>query len=160
MKKCTKCKLSKDINEFGPTKSTKTGLMSWCRSCCREYGRNHYKQNSERLIKQTTEYNRKNKENRKKIIRKNHLIKTFGITPNDYNLILKSQNGVCLICRGLQKNTSINLAVDHCHVTGKVRGLLCDSCNNGLGRFKDNPELLIKAAEYLKRPLSKTQEPL
>lgn len=67
---------------------------------------------------------------------------------------MKKQNGTCAICNQpeIVKNNQgqiISLAVDHCHVTGKTRGLLCFCCNVGLGVFKNNPNLLRKAAEYL-----------
>lgn len=57
--------------------------------------------------------------------------------------------GVCHICGGVDKDR--NLAIDHCHQTGKMRGLLCMGCNTALGRFKDNPDLLRKAAEYIEK---------
>jgi len=63
-----------------------------------------------------------------------------GNTPSE-------QNGVCAICSGVSKNKS--LAVDHNHVTGIVRGLLCDRCNRGLGNFQDSPKYFRRALEYL-----------
>ena len=74
--------------------------------------------------------------------------KKFGIGLHQYETILKEQNGVCYLC-GEQEFR--NLAVDHCHKTGKVRRLLCSECNMGLGKFKDNPNLLRKAAEYVEQ---------
>lgn len=73
-----------------------------------------------------------------------HLRQAYGITPEDYNNILKSQDGKCKICR-----SNIKLHLDHCHTTGKVRGILCSMCNHGIGNFKDNIELMKKAIEYL-----------
>lgn len=79
--------------------------------------------------------------------KRDHQLKSeFGISLNEYEEILGSQNGVCAICKQPQEKT---LCVDHCHKTGVVRGLLCDNCNNGLGRFGDNPEILISAIDYL-----------
>lgn len=64
-----------------------------------------------------------------------------------------SSNGVCQICgkpqTGFKNGGQKNLAIDHCHKTGKVRGLLCTKCNTALGKFNDDPSLLRKAAEYL-----------
>lgn len=81
-------------------------------------------------------------------IRRNSLLKTkFGITLDQYNEMLVEQNGVCAICGKIDKFQA--LSVDHSHQSGKVRGLLCSSCNNGLGRFKDSHEILQKAIEYL-----------
>jgi len=73
-----------------------------------------------------------------------HLRQHYGITPEDYNNILKSQDGKCKICKSSNK-----LHLDHCHSTGKVRGILCQSCNHGLGNFKDNLDLMKKGIEYL-----------
>lgn len=74
----------------------------------------------------------------------------YGITIEKYEEFLLKQNSVCAICskpETIKGKTS--LSVDHCHITNKVRGLLCDSCNKGLGNFKDNPQLLEKAKIYL-----------
>jgi hypothetical protein len=74
----------------------------------------------------------------------------FGISVWDWLTMMLEQDHRCKIC-----GTPISVgrdfhAVDHCHATKKVRGLLCMPCNTGLGRFKDDPELLLKAVEYLR----------
>lgn len=74
--------------------------------------------------------------------------KNYGISLEDYEIILVKQGGVCGICFCKDKNK--RLAVDHCHKTGKIRGLLCNKCNIGIGYFDDNIENLIKAANYLR----------
>lgn len=77
-----------------------------------------------------------------------NLTKTYGITLEKYEEILAAQSGVCAICKNAPtKNRS--LAVDHDHETGAVRGLLCTSCNTGIGQFKDNTQLLLGAIDYL-----------
>lgn len=75
-------------------------------------------------------------------------LRRFGMTPDDYLRMLDRQNGVCGICR--RKNGKKKLCVDHCHTTGRVRGLLCTKCNKGLGIFGDDAARLVRAAEYLK----------
>lgn len=79
--------------------------------------------------------------------------RAYGITLEEYERMEKEQGGLCAVCRKPEAVTragsKLSLAVDHCHNTGKVRGLLCTSCNNGLGRFKDDPELLRAAIAYL-----------
>lgn len=72
--------------------------------------------------------------------------KKFGIGLHQYQTLLEEQGGVCYLCGGTDFR---NLAVDHCHKTGKVRRLLCSECNMGLGKFKDNADLLRKAADYV-----------
>lgn len=73
---------------------------------------------------------------------------SYGISEYDYNRILKEQNDVCKICGGVSKDGK-PLHVDHCHKTGRIRGLLCSLCNLGLGAFRDSSELLILASRYL-----------
>jgi len=89
-----------------------------------------------------------NKE-RNKSQRNRNLQAKFGICEAQYDLILKSQNGVCAIC-DLPPGGE-NLCVDHDHKTGKIRGLIHKTCNVALGMFKDDPELLEKAATYLRK---------
>lgn len=81
--------------------------------------------------------------------KQHELQKMFGITLADYEAMLSAQGGVCAVCG--QKDEWFNLAVDHCHATGRIRGLLCSQCNRGLGLFKDRADLLDKAAQYLRR---------
>jgi hypothetical protein len=71
----------------------------------------------------------------------------YGITDDRYQEMVTDQGGRCLICK--EPPSKKSLAVDHCHKTGKVRGLLCHMCNLALGGFKDNPELLKSAIAYL-----------
>ena len=63
--------------------------------------------------------------------------------------LLRSQDGRCAICRIPEEESKRPLVIDHCHKSGKIRALLCNSCNVGLGMFKDDPEFLRAAAEYL-----------
>lgn len=72
----------------------------------------------------------------------------FNITYSEYMSMLKSQNESCLIC-GTKHTDSKKLVVDHCHITGKVRSLLCSNCNTGIGMFKENKEFLINAIKYI-----------
>ena len=85
--------------------------------------------------------------------RRRNNIRRYGITLEDYNTLLEQQNGVCAICKNPEtltvKGKIVNLSVDHCHDTGVVRGLLCRSCNVGLGNFRDDVNLLETAISYL-----------
>jgi hypothetical protein len=82
-------------------------------------------------------------------IRDLFLQKNYGISLEEYRTLVEKQKGLCLICQKAPEDKA--LAVDHCHATGRVRGLLCIPCNVGLGNFKDDPKLLQKAAEYLEK---------
>lgn len=84
------------------------------------------------------------------------LRKQYGITAEDYARMRADQGGVCAICGNGQSHNVKNgaparLCVDHCHTTGKVRGLLCVSCNRMLGYARDDPKLLRGAIGYLRR---------
>jgi hypothetical protein len=75
------------------------------------------------------------------------VLKRYGISVLEYELRLALQGGVCAICKEKPKRW---LFVDHCHRTGKVRGLLCGNCNSGLGFYQDNPRLTLAATTYLR----------
>lgn len=78
----------------------------------------------------------------------------FGITPEDYDRMYNAQSGRCGICGTHQCETGRRFAVDHCHHTGIVRGLLCFACNVGIGKLNDDPELLRRGMEWVQRPAS------
>lgn len=105
--------------------------------------------NSEKLRATSAEWYVNNKARAATSARRSKLA-SFGMTPESYAVMLEAQNHVCAIC---QTNVPVakkaSLHIDHCHATGKVRGLLCHHCNVGLGAFKDNVEFLMKAAGYL-----------
>jgi nitrate/TMAO reductase-like tetraheme cytochrome c subunit len=79
----------------------------------------------------------------------------YNITPEHYDEMVKSQNNRCAICGNVEiakhniTKKVQKLAVDHCHSSGKVRGLLCQDCNRGLGKFHDNIQRLENAIKYL-----------
>lgn len=76
---------------------------------------------------------------------------SYGIGLPEYMEMYSKQNGKCLVCETERPNFGKQgLVIDHCHSKGHIRGLLCVHCNTGLGQFKDNPDLLQKAIEYLK----------
>lgn len=76
-------------------------------------------------------------------------IRGYGITVEEHDRLEAEQGGTCAICGGVNKNMA--LCIDHDHSTGEVRGLLCNLCNRAIGLMKDDPELLVKAAEYIRK---------
>ena len=103
------------------------------------------------------ERRKKNKEDPRKV-KNSYLKRIFKITLEDYEKLLEKQNNLCKICNKpetMKQTRSVNklrsLAVDHCHETGKIRGLLCGRCNNMIGYAKDNPNILRLGADYLER---------
>ena len=131
MKQCTTCLEFKPEEHFHWHYTDKGIRRHTCNVC---------RSNVEKLRQQTDSY---------KVKRTDYsLRKAYGISSEEYQEKLKQQNYVCAICN--KEKTTRALAVDHCHVTGIIRSLLCGSCNTGLGHFKDSPELLNKAADYIK----------
>lgn len=121
-----------------------------CLTCDREY-RKQYQARPEYNAKaaaKAAEW-RRNRPAEAKAERRRQNLRMYGLTPRKYAVMLELQGGVCAICRCACK-TGRNLAVDHDHDTGVVRGLLCNDCNNGLGRFADDTERLEAAINYLK----------
>lgn len=81
-----------------------------------------------------------------------HIQATYGISYDRYLVLLERQGGKCAVCRTENPGPKRNyFCVDHCHTTGVVRGLLCDNCNLGIGKLRDDPDILRKAADYLER---------
>lgn len=73
-------------------------------------------------------------------------VRKYGLTYEQFAGMVSAQNGACLICREVPPDV---LRVDHCHATGRIRGLLCRHCNTGIGMLKDSPVLVASALEYL-----------
>lgn len=143
LKYCPGCENDLDPNDFGNDQSTVDGLRCYCRTC--QSGQTtayHVRQ----LMEDPTYLVR-----RDAIVNRSWLKSKYGITPERYSELLEQQNGRCAICKSTNpgRSGSQRFAVDHDHVTGEVRGLLCDHCNVGLGRFQDNPMLLQAATLYL-----------
>lgn len=174
-KTCSRCKKTKSINEFYVSSRRKDGLDYWCKTCRKKYqltergkeshkkalkkyrqskkgkimakrAGKKYREPEERKIAHK-EYNREwyRRKGRDYSLRFN-----YGITLKQYEEMLKQQNEVCAVCSEVNLNGKL-LCVDHNHKTGKVRGLLCDSCNHVLGMGKENVDRLAKAILYLKK---------
>lgn len=88
-------------------------------------------------------------EKKRAYYREYHFMKKYGMSMADFESLLAMQNGACAICSG-RPHSMLLFHVDHDHVTGKVRGILCQRCNMSLGGFGDSADLLTKAISYLK----------
>jgi hypothetical protein len=158
MKECTNCKIQQPTENYhikNRKKKRKDGSThSWighyaeCKSCWTERSVESFHKYKEYY----KEYNKNYCPNKKK---SSQLKYEYGITLEQYNQLLVEQEGSCSICKSVSPNRSGSnyFHVDHCHITNKVRGLLCNSCNLGLGSFKDNTIILQKAIEYLNNSL-------
>lgn len=139
MKQCTVCKETKHIDNFYNNKRTKDGKAYRCKECD-SLARHKWAEN--------------NPERQAYSARNRRLKYIYGVDIPWYESQLAKQNNCCAICGTTENKTSgdrqdWNFAVDHCHDTGKVRGLLCNTCNRALGLFQDRKEVLEKAIAYL-----------
>jgi hypothetical protein len=166
-KVCTRCKKDKPLSAYNKTKRNSSGLDAHCRECSKLAQVQWRKNNPDK----GKEYDRKWKDNNAVYLaqvkpdylsteyRKNtqltrgwahFLKKTYRLSPKEFYALLESQDGGCAICG--RKDSGVRnrqMHLDHCHETGRNRGILCHSCNVGLGNFKNNPDRLFAAAAYL-----------
>lgn len=159
---CSRCKSHKNKSEFSSDRTRKSGLSYWCKSCQSANATTPEKRARKRelfrLNNSLPENIAKRIERRDSVEQRARIHKTmrqyrYGLSPEDHHKLLDKQNGVCAICKKpetkIVNGKLIPLSVDHDHVTGKVRGLLCRTCNNALGQFKDSLENLYSAIKYL-----------
>lgn len=127
-------------------------MRSYDKDKIRIQNRRYYEANREAIKARTKAYYDHHKSDptyKAKIKRKNaawHRRRNYGVTEETYQQMLIHQNGRCSIC-----GSDVDLCLDHCHATGKVRAIVCRRCNKVLGFSGDQPELLKKAAEYLEK---------
>lgn len=142
MKVCNKCEVSKPLAEFYKDKSNKTdGHYSICKVCKHASTEAWRLANKEHVNARTRKYNKANYQKLR--------LQRYGLTQDVHAAMLKEQDGCCAICARPQKGKR-PLVVDHCHMTDKVRALLCYGCNRAL-HVLETPGLLAKALSYLKR---------
>tara|TARA_B100001250_G_C19601306_1_gene700751 strand:+ start:59 stop:481 length:423 start_codon:yes stop_codon:yes gene_type:complete len=133
-KYCKKCETDKPVAAYWKNKTTSDGLQAWCKPCWQA------------LV--DSKLTGDSREKYLRMRRNGNLLRAYGITADEYDVLLETQGNVCAICREYPYQHK-KLAVDHDHATGRVRGILCENCNRGIGMFKDRPELLQSAIEYL-----------
>lgn len=137
-KYCSRCYTTKPLSEFTVRKTgpRKGHPMSYCKPC--------------RVLRQKQNYNN---DTYQRIVRPYQLRSKYGMSVEEYASLLETQGFVCAICGtddGASAKGSKTFAVDHCHKTGAVRGLLCNNCNRCLGLLKDDISVLEAAIRYLK----------
>jgi hypothetical protein len=145
-KQCPKCLEILPASSFNKS-NRRDGLQTYCRSCHNKIQREKYALDpSQKIKRQVRERKRKSKN---PLAKKNsELQRLYGISIDQYVELFSLQGEVCKICKQNCK-TKKSLSVDHDHLSGKIRGLLCNRCNRAIGMFEDSPELLGLAARYL-----------
>lgn len=121
-----------------------------CRPCNLEYNRTRRAANPTEARDYIKAQRAKKPEQYAAYSRKHLLKKNFGLTTEAYDLMLDAQSGVCAICKS-ECTKGYRLAVDHDHKTGRIRALLCSGCNLGIGNFRESPDVLAAAVEYLQQ---------
>lgn len=139
-KHCPKCDCIKSLDQFYIDKVGKSvgKVYPYCKVCECE---------KQRAMRQARPKHHKIKD-RKKLLKRD-----YNLTLDEFDQMLIKQDYRCKICKRHESELSKALCVDHCHITGKVRGLLCLTCNTGLGSFRDSIEGLEAAIYYLKESL-------
>lgn len=143
-KLCRRCGIYKLTSEFWERKDLRGGLVPVCKEC-----------------HSTASHLERQRENKRKRIlagskeERQRVCSRYGITVDDYERLLKDQNGTCAICGNEETRIGTkSLHIDHDHATGHVRGLLCSRCNSLLGFAREKPSILRKAIDYLVRAFS------
>lgn len=116
-----------------------------------EYKRQHYLDNKESYHARVAAWRTANFDQVARTKRNARLKRVYGITAVEYDQILERQGFCCAICRSDSNEEGWSFAVDHCHDSFIIRGLLCNRCNRGLGLFKDDPDILRLAITYLEQ---------
>jgi Recombination endonuclease VII len=159
---CLECEIEKPESEFFRDNRKKYGarIQAKCKVCVQRRAVTSRLSNLERFRKWERDSKSRRSPEKKEAARlrtRHYTLKyNFGMTIDDLSTMLSAQNGECAVCEDSivvsvsGKGSRTVACVDHDHETGKVRGLLCHSCNTALGLFKDDKILLLKAFEYLK----------
>lgn len=140
MKCCPRCQTLKPLSDFHNSSKSPDGKQGYCKQCIKAHGQENAKAKAAASAKWYANGGAR-------MIRDRNLWKNYGITLSQYEAMKDQQNGVCAICSGLDPDGS-DLSVDHDHDTGKVRKLLCRSCN--LMIKKESPTILELGAQYLR----------
>jgi len=145
MKSCRVCNIEKPRTDFVRNKAFSSGFDTICLICSREKVKQWRKNNPEKRKLQLKRESGKDYNHNK------HLKATYGISRDVYLEMFNKQNGCCAICNKHQINFKRRLHVDHNHITGKIRALLCNLCNSMIGTSQEDPEILTNAIKYLEK---------
>lgn len=172
LRRCSRCRQCLPRTAFASNKSVRDGLQVYCRECSAEYYRQRQEAKGKKVrvrvaapaghkrcpgcgeVKPHAGWERNKsssdgwasycRECRAERNRISYFKRTYGLSPDELDALVAEQQGVCCICLAAPAEH-----VDHCHKTGRVRGVLCFSCNAALGQFKDRPDAIRRAAAYV-----------
>lgn len=138
MRKCNRCGLEQELSEFYKHSAMRSGRLNTCRTCTKEASKKWRDENRDRFVE---------------LRWRRELQSKYGITADDYWRMYNEQGGVCAACGSDSPGIRYKrvFTVDHCHVSGRVRGLLCGGCNMALGQMCEDPEKIRGLAAYAER---------
>lgn len=157
-KRCRKCGEVKSLLSFYAHRGTADRRANYCDECQKQARREWSAKNADRV----REHNARRPPEAKRRDHRQWWLRLYDLTPAQYADLLDAQGGVCAVCLQAERYIDARtgeprrLAVDHDHVKGHVRGLLCGRCNRSLGQFGDSVEVLERAVEYLKKAAMQT----
>ncbi|MDX3518571.1 endonuclease VII domain-containing protein [Streptomyces scabiei] len=171
-RRCSRCRQDLPRTAFASNKSMPDGLQAYCRECSAEYYRQRQEAKGKKVrakvfvpsgykrcpqceeVKPHSEWepNKSSSDGWASYCRECRAVRNrisyfkrkYGLTPAELDMMIAEQQGICCICLAAPAEH-----VDHCHETGRVRGVLCFSCNAALGQFKDRPDVMRRAATYV-----------
>lgn len=171
-RRCSRCRQTLSRAAFASNKSLPDGLQAYCRECSAEYYRQRQEAKGKtvrakvdvptghkrcpqcEIVKPHCEWERNKSSSdgwssycrtcRAERNRISYFKRKYGLAPHELDALIQEQRGVCCVCLSAPAEH-----VDHCHETGRVRGVLCFSCNAALGQFKDRPDAIRRAAAYV-----------
>ena len=139
IRRCTKCGVSKALADFHIESRSKSGFQRWCKACANKYRRDRHNNNPAYRAKRHESQKRLYRKNPVAWIlrcRKNEMLRKYGLTWIAYQWMLAQQENKCALCRTDAPGGKGQWHVDHCHDSKIVRGILCHSCNTGLGTYE------------------------
>ena len=162
-KRCIKCGALKSHEHFYRATGMRDGLRNDCKECMLALRRANYRGNRDAYIRRAQEWKREHRERylegqrrrrsqrgpeQIRLERHQHLRRTYGMSLEEFEFLVAAQGGACAICG---KPDADRLHVDHDHGTGRIRGLLCGSCNRAMGLFHEDPARFEAAGSYLRQ---------
>lgn len=148
VKLCLRCREEKTFDLFPKNRRTKEGIGTYCLVCSADVvrARRQTEEGAQAHRDSSKRWREANNERHKD----NNARWQYGVEHGTYDTMFTAQNGQCAICKTTEPGLGTKrFAIDHCHTSGRVRGLLCHRCNQGLGYFKDDAERIHRAIQYL-----------
>lgn len=164
-KKCKKCGKIQPTSRFVNDRNRRDGKHPYCSNCTRAYIKEHNKkqETKEKIKKYQLSYSRTTKRKQQIAKYRNEVMSSgltkarifslkhnYGISEDEFLIILRNQNNMCVICKKPFKKLS-DIQVDHCHKSGKIRGFLCKLCNRALGQVFEDTDILKSMIDYITR---------